>query len=105
MFNRLTGIALSGIFYAYGIGYLVAPMLGLHLESAVIAASFASWPIAAKIATKSLLASPFVFHSVNGLRHLAWDFGKGITNAQVKSTGYAVLGATAAGTLYLALAY
>lgn len=58
-------------------------MLGWHVESAVIAASFASWPVIAQILTKVTLALPFTFHSLNGIRHLVWDtasmvrFGRG----------------------------
>lgn len=48
-------------------------MLGWHVESAVIAASFASWPVIAQILTKVTLALPFTFHSLNGIRHLVWD--------------------------------
>jgi succinate dehydrogenase (ubiquinone) cytochrome b560 subunit len=103
MLNRLTGIAMSGPFYLFGIGYLVAPALGWHLESAVLAASFGAWPVAAKVAVKALAAFPFVFHSLNGLRHLAWDFGKQITNQQVKTTGWVMIGATVVTSLYLAV--
>jgi succinate dehydrogenase (ubiquinone) cytochrome b560 subunit len=103
MLNRLTGIAMSGPFYLFGIGYLVAPAFGWHLESAVLAASFGAWPIAAKVAVKALAAFPFVFHSLNGLRHLAWDFGKTITNQQVKTTGWIMIGATTVTSLYLAV--
>ena len=63
-FNRITGVALSGIFYLYGIAYLAAPVLGLHLESASVAAAFAAWPVVLKVFTKALLAFPFTFHSL-----------------------------------------
>jgi succinate dehydrogenase (ubiquinone) cytochrome b560 subunit len=83
---------------------LVAPAFGWHLESAVLAASFAAWPVAAKVATKFVFALPFVFHSVNSLRHIVWDFGKQITNQQVKTTGWAAVALSFAATLYLAVA-
>jgi len=101
--NRITGAILSGGLYLYGFGYLIAPVMGWHLESAVIAASFATWPIAAKIFTKALIAFPFTFHSLNGIRHLMWDVGKGITNQQVARTGWAVLGLSTLSALYLAV--
>jgi succinate dehydrogenase (ubiquinone) cytochrome b560 subunit len=103
--NRVTGVMLSGIFYLYSIGYLVAPALGLHLESAVVAASFAAWPLAAKVLVKTTLALPFTFHSINGLRHLTWDFGKAINNQTVKSTGLAASIAAVLSALYLGVAY
>jgi succinate dehydrogenase (ubiquinone) cytochrome b560 subunit len=105
MFNRLTGIILSGALYLYAIGYLVGPTLGWHFESAVLASGFAAWSVGAKVATKLALASPFVFHSFNGLRHLAWDLGVGFGKQQVIRTGWFVVGLTAVGTLFLTFGY
>jgi succinate dehydrogenase (ubiquinone) cytochrome b560 subunit len=104
MFNRITGAILSGGLYIFGFGYLIAPVFGWHLESAVLAASFAAWPVAAKITTKLLIALPFTFHSLNGLRHLMWDVAKGITNQQVIRSGWAVVAASVLSALYLAVA-
>ncbi|GAB7351110.1 hypothetical protein MBLNU459_g1573t1 [Dothideomycetes sp. NU459] len=92
--NRMTGIALSGPFYLFGLAYLAAPALGWHLESTSLAAAFGAWPVAAKFLTKLLVSVPFTFHSFNGLRHLAWDFALGITNKQVQVTGWSVIGLT-----------
>jgi succinate dehydrogenase (ubiquinone) cytochrome b560 subunit len=92
---------LSGAIYTFGAAYLVAPLFGWHLESASLAASFASLPIFAKIGIKSLLAFPFTFHSFNGLRHLAWDTGATLTNKQVIVTGWTVLGVSAVSALGL----
>jgi succinate dehydrogenase (ubiquinone) cytochrome b560 subunit len=102
-FNRVTGVALSGTLYLFGLGYLVAPFLGWHLESAVLAASFAAWPVAAKVLTKTLFAIPFVFHSLNGIRHIIWDFGLQFSKQQVARSGWTVVGLTVVGSLYLAL--
>ncbi|KAK3631297.1 cytochrome b subunit of succinate dehydrogenase, Sdh3p [Elasticomyces elasticus] len=82
--NRITGITLSGGFYIFGAAYLVAPYVGWHLESAVLAAAFAKWPAILKIGTKALVALPFTFHSFNGIRHLFWDVGSMLTNKQDK---------------------
>jgi succinate dehydrogenase (ubiquinone) cytochrome b560 subunit len=100
--NRITGATLSAGFYAFGAAYLVAPLLGWHLESASMAAAFAAWPVALKAATKFAIAMPFTFHCFNGLRHLAWDMGKQITNKQVIRTGWTVVGLSTASALYLA---
>jgi succinate dehydrogenase (ubiquinone) cytochrome b560 subunit len=43
-------------------------------------------------ATKFALAWPFMFHFANGLRHLAWDLGKGFENKEVTATGWTVVG-------------
>jgi succinate dehydrogenase (ubiquinone) cytochrome b560 subunit len=103
MFNRITGGILSGTFYLFALGYLVAPVFGWHMESAVLAASFATWPIAAKVLVKMSLALPFTFHSFNGLRHLMWDLAKSITNTQVARTGWFVVGLSFVSAFYLAV--
>jgi succinate dehydrogenase (ubiquinone) cytochrome b560 subunit len=100
--NRITGVVLSGGLYIFGSAYLIAPLLGWHLESASIAAAFATWPVAAKVATKFAVAWPFTFHGFNGLRHLVWDIGKSFTNKVVIRTGWTVVGLSAASALALA---
>jgi succinate dehydrogenase (ubiquinone) cytochrome b560 subunit len=67
-----------------------------------------------------ILAAPFAFHSLNGLRHLSWDMGKCtpfltdirlgtdctpivLTVKGAYGTGYAVLGATALSTVALVM--
>jgi len=103
--HRITGCVVSGGLYVFGFGYLVAPLLGWHWNSAALVAGFAALPLVAKVALKTTLAFPFVFHCLNGLRHLAWDFAVGINNKTVAQTGWTVVGASVLGTLYLALAY
>ena len=100
--NRVTGVALSGAFYAFGALYLVAPAVGWHLESSVMAASFAAWPLALKVLTKVTIALPFTYHSFNGLRHLVWDTASMINNKQVQQTGWAVVGISVISALALA---
>ena len=81
--------------------YVVSPTLGWHLESSVLAASFAAWPAALKAVTKATVAFPFVFHCLNGLRHLAWDLGIGFAKQQVIRTGWFVVGLSALCSAYL----
>ncbi|KAG5291727.1 succinate dehydrogenase cytochrome b560 subunit [Histoplasma ohiense] len=100
--NRITGVALSGGLYIFASAYLVAPLLGWHLESASIAAAFAGLPLAAKFCLKFAAALPFTFHSFNGCRHLVWDMGKQFTNKQVIVTGWTVVGLTVSSALALA---
>lgn len=102
MLNRLTGIALSGTFYAFGAAYLVAPYLGWHLESAVLAASFAKWPVVLQGLTKFFVSLPFTFHAFNGIRHLVWDTASAITNKKVIQTGWTAVGLTVLSSLVLA---
>lgn len=80
----------------------MAPYLGWHLESAVIAASFAAWPVFLQVATKAIVALPFTFHCLNGVRHLIWDTAKMITNKKVNQSGWTVVALSTISALALA---
>ncbi|KAI8373764.1 hypothetical protein BD560DRAFT_394311 [Blakeslea trispora] len=99
--HRITGAAAGGAFYLGALAYLAAPAFGVHVDTAAIISSAAAAPVAAKVLAKTAVAAPFVFHSLNGIRHLAWDACKLIDIKSVYTTGYAVIGGTAIGTLYL----
>lgn len=101
--NRITGLLVSGAFYAFGGLYLIAPYAGFHMESAVIAASFGAWPWIVKFAVKLGLALPFTFHSFNGIRHLVWDTASMITNKKVQQSGWFVVGLSVVSALGLAI--
>ncbi|KAG7090207.1 hypothetical protein E1B28_011810 [Marasmius oreades] len=101
IFNRATGGALSALLYSFSLAYLFFPGT---FDSAHIIEFVAGLPEGVKYAGKALLAAPFAFHSFNGIRHLLWDSGKFLTLKGAYSSGYAVLGATAVGTAYLAFA-
>ena len=101
--NRITGALLSGAFYSYFAVYLVGPVLGWHVGSMTLAASFGALPVLAKVAVKFGLALPFAFHSLNGIRHLVWDFGLQMKNKQVAFTGWLVIGLSVVGSMVLAL--
>lgn len=58
--------------------------------------------MAAKVFAKFAVALPFTFHSFNGLRHLAWDTGRSITNLAVQRTGWAVVGVSVVSAAFLA---
>ena len=76
--------------------------MGWHLESASLAAAFGAWPVAAKVATKFAVALPFTYHSLNGVRHLAWDTGRNLSNLAVQRSGWAVVGASVVSAVWLA---
>ena len=59
--------------YGYALAYLVAPTT---FDSTHVIEFIAGMPDAVKYAGKFILAAPFAFHSLNGLRHLGWDMGK-----------------------------
>ncbi|KAI0788073.1 SDHC, cytochrome b subunit of succinate dehydrogenase [Fomes fomentarius] len=96
--NRVTGVGF--ILYGYALAYLVAPTT---FDSAHVIEFVAGVPDALKYTAKFILAAPFAFHSLNGLRHLGWDMGKFLTLKGAYGSGYAVLGATAVSTVALVL--
>ena len=91
------------MFYAYFAAYAGYPLFGSveTLSSASLVDFVAHLPVWFKTAVKVPLALAFTFHSFNGLRHLAWDWGYALTLKGVYSTAYAVMGATALGTAAL----
>ena len=92
-------------------------MFGWHLDVASMAAAFGSLPVAAKFGIKTVIAFPFTYHSLNGLRHLAWDTGSCnkitlfrellmiivLSNKQVIVTGWAVVGLSSVTAIALAM--
>ena len=59
--------------YGYALAYLVAPTT---FDSAHVIELVAGLPDVVKYSAKTILAAPFAYHSLNGLRHLGWDMGK-----------------------------
>lgn len=80
----------------------MSPLFGWHLDTASLAAAFATWPLAAKVLVKMSLAFPFTFHSFNGIRHLVWDVGAQLKNQQVIRTGWTIVGLSVVSALALA---
>ncbi|PWY90772.1 cytochrome b560 subunit of succinate dehydrogenase [Aspergillus heteromorphus CBS 117.55] len=100
--HRVTGLMLSGSLYLYATAYLASPVLGWDLGSASAVAAFAALPVVAKVALKATLALPFTYHCMNGVRHLIWDLGTGLTNPQVIKSGWTVVGLSTISALLLA---
>ena len=110
------------VLYGFSIAYLLAPGT---FGSTQVVEFVADLPEGIKYAGKAVLAAPFAFHSLNGLRHLSWDMAKCqsfynffyVIRAQTKElfmclvvtvkqayvTGYVVLAATAVSTIALTL--
>ncbi|KAI0123948.1 hypothetical protein BJ170DRAFT_67540 [Xylariales sp. AK1849] len=102
IWTRITGSIFSGGLYAFSAAYLVAPLLGWHLESASLVAAFGSLPVAVKGGLKFLVAWPFVFHSLNGIRHLTWDLKLGFSKVAIKQTAWAIWAGSLVSALGLA---
>lgn len=101
--TRITGCLLSGSAYLYFTGYLVAPLLGLHWESASVAAAFGALPFVAKVGIKFLLGFPFGFHFFQGIRHIVHDVGYGYAKTILKKGDTIVWTAGILTGLFLAL--
>ncbi|KAM0421519.1 hypothetical protein ACHAPT_010693 [Fusarium lateritium] len=84
--NRITGCTLSATMYAFMGAYLVAPVVGLHLETASVAAAFGGLPLVVKGGFKFALGFPFVYHFINGSKHLLYDLGNGFDKPTIIKT-------------------
>lgn len=93
------GMVLSAYASALGIGALMLPHDISHYISIVESMNLSP---ATFFLIKFILASPLGYHFANGIRHLYWDTAKGLTIKEVYSTGYAMLAAATAITLFLA---
>ncbi|MBE30101.1 MAG: succinate dehydrogenase, cytochrome b556 subunit [Acidiferrobacteraceae bacterium] len=85
--HRLTGVFLSGVTVVLSL-WLVSIALGEAAYSP-FAVLWDSW-------ISTLLMAGVVFcvyyHLLNGVRHLAWDWGFGFSLSRVYATGWAVVG-------------
>ncbi|KAM3498766.1 hypothetical protein MY10362_007933 [Beauveria mimosiformis] len=72
---RITGCTLSGVAYLYFLGYLVAPVFGGSWDSAALVSGFHALPTWTQTGFKMLMVFPFAFHSINGVKQLAYDAG------------------------------
>lgn len=100
--TRITGCTLSGAAYAYFLTYLIAPLAGFHVESQSLVAAFTSMPFAVTGLIKLGLGFPFVFHFINGMRHLSYDLLKGFAKTQIRTSERTILATSLLTTLYLA---
>ncbi|KPM40796.1 hypothetical protein AK830_g5743 [Neonectria ditissima] len=100
--TRITGCTLSGAMYVYMASYLVAPLAGLHLESASFAAAFGSLPFIVKGGIKFGLGFPFAYHFLSGLKHLTYDLGKGFAKPTIIKADRVLWASSLIGGLVLA---
>jgi succinate dehydrogenase (ubiquinone) cytochrome b560 subunit len=61
------------VLYGFSIAYLFAPTT---FDTTHIVEVIQGLPEAVKYTGKTILALPFAYHSLNGVRHLSWDLGK-----------------------------
>ncbi|BEJ14903.1 hypothetical protein CspHIS471_0406700 [Cutaneotrichosporon sp. HIS471] len=99
--HRITGVALAGVFYIGALAFAFHPWFPA-MDSTHAIEFVHNLPGWLKTSVKLAVAAPLTFHTFNGVRHLMWDVGKGLTLKGVYKSGYAVLAATAISTIYLA---
>ncbi|GFF57702.1 succinate dehydrogenase cytochrome B subunit, mitochondrial [Aspergillus udagawae] len=90
--HHITGIALSGTLYLWATAYVLSPVFGWQLGSATMVAAFGALPVVVKVSLKAIMALPFTYHSLNGVRHLIWDLGLGLSNPAAIKSGWTVVG-------------
>ncbi|XP_062453557.1 succinate dehydrogenase cytochrome b560 subunit, mitochondrial isoform X1 [Rhea pennata] len=86
--HRGTGVALSVGVSLFGLAALVLPEQFPHYLAMVKSLSLGPALI---YSAKFALAFPLSYHTWNGIRHLAWDMGKGLKITQVNQSGLLVL--------------
>ena len=85
--HRVTGAGLAGLLYAFGIYYGIAAP---EMVTNVLAEGVSGMASGLVVGGKFVLALPFWYHLANGVRHLAWDWGKGLSLKATYASGYAV---------------
>ena len=94
-----TGIALSAGVSLFGLLALLVPgSFESHLE---FVKSLCLGPALIHTA-KFALVFPLMYHTWNGIRHLMWDLGKGLTISQLHQSGVVVLVLTVLSSVGLA---
>jgi len=86
--HRGTGLALSALLSGFAIGMMNTDHMYPHYLNELAHMQFG---FAVIYAAKFAIAFPFMFHSLNGVRHLIWDMGYGFTLRALYKSGYSVV--------------
>lgn len=84
--HRFTGAGLALAIYAFGCSYALQG----GPETQQLVGWVAEAPVALVTAGKFVVAWPFWFHLLNGIRHLTWDLGHALSLRGTYATGWAV---------------
>lgn len=99
--HRLSGVALAAGFYGVTCSFAAASILGVPIDPSALVNFFAGLPTFVDYALKAVVGFPFVYHCINGVRHLIWDSSHMTSLKGVYLTGYITIGLTAVGGLWL----
>lgn len=86
IFHRITGVALA--IAALGLAVWLIALAGSDALYAQVSALLASLPGQAVLMAAS---AGLIYHLLNGIRHLVWDAGRGMSIPAVYRGGYAVI--------------
>ncbi|XP_021017058.1 succinate dehydrogenase cytochrome b560 subunit, mitochondrial [Mus caroli] len=86
--HRGSGIAMSGGVSLFGLSALLLPG---NFESYLMFVKSLCLGPTLIYSAKFVLVFPLMYHSLNGIRHLLWDLGKGLAISQVWLSGVAVV--------------
>jgi len=86
--HRGTGLALSALISTFGIGMLYLPHTYPYYLGQLALLSIGPAVI---YTAKSIIAFPFWFHTLNGIRHLTWDMGYGFSLRRLYQSGWGVV--------------
>jgi len=93
--NRITGGAWSALIAGVGCGALMYPGDSAALLSTIKALDIPIWAMAP---IKFTLLWPFVYHTINGVRHLVWDFDRGLHLKEIYISGWIIFALSVLGT-------
>ncbi len=86
IFHRITGVALA--IAALGLAIWLIALAGSDALFAQVSALLASLPGQVVLIAAS---AGLIYHLLNGIRHLIWDAGRGMSIPAVYRGGYAVI--------------
>lgn len=96
--HRITGAGTGALFYAGAIGLPLCTTMSFPEVVQIINNTVPSFLI---VASKTAIGGSLIYHTLNGVRHLFWDYGYGFKLRELYLSGYVVVALTALGTGYI----
>ncbi|CAG2174467.1 unnamed protein product [Oppiella nova] len=98
--HRMTGLALSVLLYGGGISALASSQTNF---AQVLQSIQTTVPHSLLFTVKVLAGTSLVYHILNGIRHLSWDYGFGFSLKELYTTGYIVVALSLLSALVIAI--
>ncbi|CAF1180795.1 unnamed protein product [Adineta ricciae] len=95
-FHRISGLMLNGMLYTAGPLAFLATGHSTEILNYIYSMDIPSWFI---FSVKLFIAWPISYHALNGIRHLAWDTGRGFENFEKISAAIFLLSFVLAGVI------